>query len=110
MVTIVSAAWRSVGRITSRSITAPSSRPIKGTITSASQNDPVPTAITRPPTVPSMKKSPCATLMTSSRPKMIERPSAIRAMISPQTSPFTAKREDELIHVAAIECPAMGPE
>jgi hypothetical protein len=90
VVTIVSADWRSVGRMTSRSITAPRSRPSKGTTTSANQNDPVPTAITSPPTVPSMKKSPCATLMTSSRPKMIESPRAMRAMISPQTSPFTA--------------------
>jgi len=54
VVTMVNEACRSVGRMISRSMTAPSRRPINGTIASASQNDPVVVATTSPPTVPSM--------------------------------------------------------
>src|SRR5207247_2650179 len=57
----------------------------------AGQKLPVCMSTVQASTVPIMKKSPCAILMMSSRPKMIDRPSAISAMIKPQMRPLIAR-------------------
>jgi hypothetical protein len=41
-----------------------------------------------------MKKSPCARLMMSSRPKMMARPSAMRAMIEQAENDGEAERDE----------------
>src|SRR5262249_33285932 len=89
--TIDSAATLWMGWMTSRWISAPRMKPIKGAKMKASQKFPVDCSVAQASTVPTMKKSPCARLMMSSSPKMMARPRAIRAMISPQIRPFIAK-------------------
>ena len=89
--TMESDAEFSTGRMTTRSIRAPKAIPSSGTIRKAIQKLPVIRMIVQANTVPIMKKSPWATLMMSSSPKMIDRPRAMRAMISPQTRPFMAR-------------------
>src|SRR5207244_5340828 len=88
--TMESAAALRIGWITTRWMIAPSARPISGANRKASQKLPVICTVAHATMVPTMKKSPCAMLMMSSRPKMMDRPSAIRAMINPQTRPFIA--------------------
>ena len=65
--------------------------PITGTIAKAIQKLPVRSISTHASTAPTMKKSPWATLMKSSRPKMIDSPSAISATIRPHTKPFKTR-------------------
>src|SRR5437016_2861804 len=88
--TMESAAALRIGWMTTRWMIAPSTRPISGAARKASQKLPVICTVAQATMVPTMKKSPCAMLMMSSRPKMMDRPSAIRAMINPQTRPFIA--------------------
>ena len=90
--TIESDAEFTIGRITIRSNAAPSNRPTIGTIKKANQKLSTYWIMLQASTAPTMKKSPWATLITSSNPKMIDKPSAIRATINPQTSPFIANR------------------
>ena len=75
--------------------------PISGAAMKPSQKFPVASSVNQASTVPTMKKSPCAILMMSSRPKMTERPSAMSAMISPQISPFIASRSSVSIMITA---------
>ena len=89
--TIESAATLWMGWMTIRWISAPMAKPISGATMNASQKLPVVCSVAQASTVPTMKKSPCARLMMSSRPKMMARPSAISAMIRPQISPFMAR-------------------
>ena len=88
--TIESAATLWMGWMTVRWISAPRMKPISGATMKASQKLPVDCSVAQASTVPTMKKSPCARLMMSSRPKMMARPSAMRAMIRPQIKPFIA--------------------
>ncbi len=82
--TIDSAATLWMGCMTVRWISAPRIKPANGTTMNASQKLPVSCRVAQASTVPTMKKSPCARLMMSSRPKMTARPSAINAMIRPR--------------------------
>src|SRR6266849_5616763 len=82
--TIESAATLWMGWINNRWISAPSMKPTSGATMKSSQKLPVICSVAQVSTVPTMKKSPCARLMMSSRPKMMARPSAISAMIRPQ--------------------------
>jgi hypothetical protein len=107
-----SAAEFSTGRITTRCTSEPNNMPIRGTIRKASQKLPVIRMTVQANTVPTMKKSPCATLMMSSSPKMIDRPRAIRAMIRPQTSPFMARiksRSDTTPSLANVSSDRVAP-
>ena len=88
--TIDSAATLRMGWITTRWISAPSMKPISGATRNASQKLPVDCSVAQVSTVPTMKKSPCARLMMSSKPKMMARPRAMSAMIKPQIKPFIA--------------------
>src|SRR5260370_2105793 len=76
--------------MTTRCINAAKMKPMRGTIRKATQKLPVSSSVNQASTVPTIKKSPCAMLMMSSQPKIIERPRAIKAMIKPQMSPFSA--------------------
>jgi len=68
-------------------ISAPRRRQISGTAMKPIQKFPVASSEAQASTVPTMKKSPCAMLMMSRRPKMTERPSAMSAMMRPHTRP-----------------------
>src|SRR6185437_12991958 len=88
--TIDSAAAPRIDWITVRWMSAPRMKPKSGAVMKPSQKFPVYSSVNQATTVPTMKKSPWAMLMTSSSPKIIDKPSAISAMISPQISPFRA--------------------
>jgi hypothetical protein len=100
--TMVSAAALRIGWITMRWISAPRRKPMSGAARKASQKLPVICALAQAIMVPTMKKSPCAMLMMSSRPKMTERPSAMSAMIRPQMRPFIARRSRVSIFLAGL--------
>ena len=76
--------------MTTRCINAPRMKPISGTIRKPSQKLPV--DCKRGPGQHGADHEEVAVreLMMSSRPKMIERPSAMSAMIRPQIRPFIA--------------------
>src|SRR5215471_6138652 len=90
--TIESAGTLWIGWMMARWIKAPRMKP--------SQKFPVDCSVAHASTVPTMKKSPCARLMMSSRPKMIASPSAISAMIKPQIRPLVASRNS--LSIAAV--------
>ena len=86
--------------MTTRCINAPSAKQSSGTMMKPTQKLPVISSANQASIVPTMKKSPCAMLMMSSRPKITDSPSAISAMIRPQMSPFNARSSSVSISAA----------
>ena len=89
--TIVKAAAFLIGLITKYSQIDPITKPIRGTINKANQKFPVVCNTNQASTDPTIKKSPWAMFITSKRPKIIDNPNAIKAMISPHIKPFKAR-------------------
>ena len=75
---------------------------MSGARRNASQKLPVDWTIDQASTVPIMKKSPCAKLMISRSPKMMDKPSAIKAMIKPQINPLIARASTRSIRSLRI--------
>ena len=66
-------------------------KPMSGAMIRAGQKNPMLVKVVKAITVPTIKKSPWAKLMMSRRPKIIDKPRAISATISPKTMPFIAR-------------------
>ena len=74
-----------------------------GARTSAHQKLPVILKIDSPKYAPSMKNEPCARLTTFIRPKMSERPAAIRNSRTPYTSPFRSWATNTSMRASAVQ-------
>ena len=92
--TIDSAAAPRTGWMTTRWISAPRRNPISGATIKPSQKLPVASSVNQASTVPTMKKSPCAILMTSSRPKMIGKAERDQGDDQPPDQPVQGEQQE----------------